>query len=113
MSTLLEKMRKARESVIETGGHRYTIRRPTDLQIVEMEARDGGLSLRNALGFVIGWDLEEIDLVPGGTTERVPFDPELFMEWISDKPADWGNIMQALRSAYRKHEEQMEQAKGN
>lgn len=113
MTSILEKMRKARESVVESCGHRFTIRRPTDLEVQELQARDGGMTIRNSLRFVVGWDLKEIDLVPGGAPDDVPFDQSVFTEWAEDKPAVWPDILEALKDSYFAHVNKLESEAGN
>ncbi|TVO75140.1 hypothetical protein [Sedimenticola selenatireducens] len=113
MHPLIEKMRRAREKVVETGGHRFTIRRPTHLQIIEARAASGGTTVRSALGYVVGWNLTEIDLVPGGAPDPVPFDETLFIEWVEDKPVIWGDLIQEIQNAYADHVKKMEEAEGN
>lgn len=110
--SLVEKMRRAREQQVTIGGHKLTIRRPTDLQLTEV-AKDGGLHLRNVAPFVVGWDLTEQDLVPGGTAEPAPFDEEAFVEWIGDQPSVWGDLMGSFSKMITAHRKKMEGSSGN
>jgi len=113
MSALAERIRKSRQTVVETLGHRVTGLRPSHLEVLEMQQADGGMNLRNCLKFVIGWDLKESDLVPGGVGEDVPFDTDAFVLWAEDNPQAWGDIMQGIVGAYQKHAAKLEADAGN
>lgn len=102
MADLLAKMRKAREVAVEVDGRRFTVRRPTDMEAARL-ANSGDL-----LDFVVGWDLKEIDLVPGGTPDPVAFDAGLFREWVADRPELWQPLTDAVREAYAAHVRQRE-----
>lgn len=105
--SLIDQLRKARESRIEVGEWVFTIRRPTDMEVIELQEQ-GGLNLRNALQFVTGWNLREIDLIPGGAPDPVPFDAELFREWVADRPEVWSPLAEGIGDAYRRHAARME-----
>lgn len=110
---LIEKIRKARETVVTVGGHNYTVRRPTDMDMAEI-AGQGGVPIKEYLRrFVVGWDVKEIDLVPGGSPEPVPFTPDLLVEWVSDRPGDWKPIADAIKAGYSAHVAKREAAVKN
>lgn len=109
MSALAEKLRRARESTVEVSGHKFTIRRPTQLEVVEIQNADGGLNLRNSFRFVVDWEMSELDLgVPGGTDEHVTYDPEAFMEWVADHPEAWPPLLSAITDSFRNHEARLD-----
>lgn len=115
--SLIEKIRKARQSVVKVGeGGQWsiTITRPTDMDVVEMQTA-GRLSLQDILRrFVVGWSgVREIDLIPGGAPDAVAFSADLFMEWIADKPALWAPLNEAILGSYRAHEAALEDAAKN
>lgn len=115
--SLVEKIRKARQSVVKVGeGGKWsiTITRPTDMDVVEMQTA-GRLSLQDILRrFVVGWSgVRELDLIPGGSPEPVAFDSALFLEWIADKPTLWAPLNEAILGAYRAHEADLEDAAKN
>lgn len=113
MSKYRDKLRKARESIVEAGGWKFTIRRPTDMEVVELHT-NGGMTLRNTLPFVVGWNLTELDLgVPGGSNDPADFDAEDFAYWIEDQPGLWGDLMQAIQSAYQAHADKREASAKN
>lgn len=97
---LIEKLRRAREFIVEAGGHKFTVRRPTEADVAGAE---GLKALDYVHKYVVGWDLQELDLVPGGGPEAVPFSAELWSEWVDDQPEIWAPIANALLDAYKAH----------
>ena len=110
---LIERIRKSRQISIKIGELTLTCRRPTDLEMLELrgkEIKQGDILTR----FVEGWEgMRELDLVPGGTGAPVPFSPELFAEWVADRPQSWGPICNAVIDGYRKHEADLEESLKN
>lgn len=99
---LIEKIRKSRETQAEAGGGKFTIRRPTDLEVSVLRGtalKQGDLLEK----FVTGWDLKELDIIPGGDGAPVPFSTDLFMEWVADHPEVWGPLCNAILNAYENH----------
>lgn len=91
--SLVEKLKRARESWTTVGKFEFLVRRPTALEGAEL-ARSGPRAQLAAA--VVGWKgVTEQDLVPGGTADPVPFDAEVFVEWVSDRP----EILLALTTA--------------
>lgn len=109
---LIDKIRKAREIGVEADGRQFTIRRPTDEEAVRI-SRDNADMLAIVKRFTIGWSLAELDLVPGGGPEKVPFDADLFGEWVADQPAVWEPLAQAIMDAYKAHSDKREAAVKN
>lgn len=101
MSQLAEKIRRARESSVEAGGHRFTIRRPTDAEAMEISGGMTGLDLVRR--HVVGWDLKFIDLYPGGDPTPAPFEPDAWAEWVADRPQIWEPLTTAIMEAYQAH----------
>lgn len=99
---LAEKIRKSRESTVDIDGKAWAIRRPTDEEAAQISANGDGL-LAIVKRFVIGWPLTELDLVPGGTGASVPFDSEVFAEWVADQPDLWTPLGTAILDAYTRH----------
>lgn len=100
--SLADKIRKARETGVEISGQTWTIRRPTDEEAMLLRSDGDGL-LAIVKRFVIGWPLSEIDLVPGGTAVKLPFDGEAFAEWVADRPELWEPLGNAILDAYKTH----------
>lgn len=109
MNTLIDKIRKARESTVSVGDLNFLIRRPTDMEVVELQRADSELKQSDLLKrFVVGWDgVKELDIIPGGTGAEVQFDSDLFVEWIVDKPKCWTPICDAITQCYTAHIEKM------
>ena len=103
--TLAEKIRRAREREVTVAGHVYTIRRPTD-EDVQFRKIEPGLGLVKK--YVIGWDFKELDLVPGGSPDPVPFDPIAWAEHVADKPAIWEELANEIAASYKDHCAQVE-----
>jgi hypothetical protein len=104
---LIEKIRKAREVVIYADGHGFTVRRPTDLEAATLRGQkiDLGDFLKK---FVTGWTLKELDIIPGGNPVDVPFDSDLFAEWIADRPHLWEPLQKGIFTAYESHLKKMD-----
>lgn len=100
--------RKARESTIEVGGHHYTVRRPKAAELLDdMTALD--LSRR----FVVGWDLKNSDLIPGGDPDPEPFEQGLWEDWLEDNPELWEPVSKKVIAMVREHEAALEGAAKN
>jgi hypothetical protein len=99
---LLAKLRAARESWIEGfEGREYLFRRPTMLSMARLADADNGAYLRECL---VGWrGVKKLHLVPGGTGEDAPFDADLCIEWLEDRPSEMSKLVNdsiALISAH-------------
>lgn len=105
MSALVEKLRRAREERIEVGGFTFTVRRPTDLEMMELR---GGSSIARLLPFVVGWDgIKECDLIPGGDPHPLPFDASACSEWLADRPDLLEPLIDLILGRYREHAEKL------
>lgn len=109
---LIDKIRKARETGVEANGRQFVIRRPTDEEALRI-GRDDMDMIEVVKRFTIGWDLSEIDLIPGGSPEKLPFDSLLFGEWVSDNPAVWEPLAKAIMDSYKTHADKRETAVKN
>lgn len=110
--SLADKIRKSRESTVEAGGRSWTIRRPTDEEAALISANGDGL-LAIIKRFVIGWPLTELDLIPGGSGVAVPFDRDVFAEWVADQPDLWEPLGGAILAAYKTHADKRDAAVKN
>jgi hypothetical protein len=107
--SLIDKLRKARETAVEVDGFKFTIRRPTDQEAIGLRAVT---FIEIAQKFVVGWSgVKEIDLIPGGDGAAVAFDPDLWQEWCADHPEFWQPISSAVLDAYQKHRSDMDDTK--
>ena len=110
--SLADKIRKARETSVEINGGAWKIRRPTDEEAMSIRANGDGL-LAIVKRFVIDWPLTELDLVPGGTDIKPPFDGEAFAEWVADKPELWEPLGTGILDAYKAHADKRDTAVKN
>lgn len=109
--SLAQKIRKARESRVEVGGYGFLIRRPTALEMMEINGKPRG---RAYLGFVIGWDgVTQLDLIPGGDPHPLEFDADVCAEWLTDRLDLLAPLTNAIDAAYEAHEARLEGAKKN
>lgn len=110
--SLIDKIRKARETTVEAGGRTFTIRRPTDEEAMRMRSNGDDL-LVIVKAFTVGWNLTELDLIPGGGPEKVTFDSALFGEWVADQPAVWEPLGNAILDCYKAHADKRDAAAKN
>ena len=113
--SLAEKLRSARESQVPVGGHGFTLRRPTELEMIEIRMSDQGRG-RAVLPFVVGWDLTVTALamgIPGGDAHPVAFDPALRDEWLTDRLDLLQPLADALFAAVAARTAKLEDAKKN
>lgn len=110
--SLIERLRRARQSSVTSGGRTFIIRRPTDLEMFELSGRvDQRLLLTR---FVVDWgEMQELDLVPGGGPDLVSFSADLWAEWIADHPEHWDALTDGMVAAYELHKAAMEDASKN
>jgi len=84
---LIEKMRRVREVQAEALGHQFTLRIPNQGELEALHERLSGQRptfRRFVEACTVGWDMKEIDLIPGGSPVPVEFHPDLFSEWLAD-----------------------------
>lgn len=109
--SLAEKIRKAREQTVEQGGFTFTVRRPTD---VEMMGLAGSGSVARILPYIIGWaGVREIDVLPGGDPHPLPFDAAVRDEWLADRPDLLMPLADRILESYRAHVSSLEAAAKN
>ncbi len=113
MSKLAEKIRKSREIRIQPKDKAFVFiaLRPTDLDMIELRE---GIKPRGLLRFVSGWEnVTEIDLVPGGDPHPLAFDQEALVEWVSDEPELFAELINGITGAYAAHQQKRADAKKN
>lgn len=99
--SLIDKMRRAREFSVAAGGYTFTLRRPTDLEWIEIAGQG---QARAVLPFVIGWEgVKESDLLPGGDPHPLPFDATACQEWLADRVDLLPNLLDAFVKSYEGH----------
>lgn len=113
MSALSEKMRKAREMRVECAkGKTLTVLRPTPLQWEEIVK--SGKVVEGVIGLVIGWHgFVELDFIPGGDPHPLDFDIDACAEWLSDNPAEFSRVADAVIDGMTKYLQQKKEAVKN
>lgn len=104
MSELAKVLRKQREFPVKIGKFTFTVRRPTDVEAIEIHTKAMDFS-QLAQAYVVGWDgVTEDDIRGGGgSTVASPFDLEDWREWCADRPDFWQPIGNALWEKYSQH----------
>ncbi|WP_427501377.1 hypothetical protein ACQE3E_06660 [Methylomonas sp. MED-D] len=115
--SLAERIRDSRRSIVEVGGHRFKIERPTPHDMQRIRAALRALSeterplvwVDEFLGFVVDWPgMLELDLLPGGTGVEVAFDAEAFRVWVADHPDTAQGLAEAVMAAWSAYVETLE-----
>lgn len=99
---------KSREKVVPVKGRHFTIRRPKPAEMVTDMTR-----LDLVRRFVVGWDLLNLDLVPGGLPDPEPFDPDLFADYVEDDSDLWLPLSDAIRAAWLEYLAERERVEKN
>lgn len=108
---LIEKIRAARETLVEIGGFEFIIRRPTELEMIELQGEPRG---RGALRHVIGWGkVKESDLLPSGGPDLLEFDADVCTEWLTDRLDLLSPVVDAVFGSFKQHADQREAAAKN
>ena len=103
MTSLSEKIQRARESRVPHGKHVFVVRRPTELQVSKWLSRRDAVEL---LDYVVDWEgVTEGDLVNGGDPHPVPFDHAALVEWASDCSDLFAALTGAVLQAWEQHRE--------
>lgn len=105
MPSLTERMRKAREQRVTAGGVTFIVRRPTDLDMIELR---GQVDARALLRFIVGWEgVTEGHLIKGGDPHPLPWDADACVEWLADRPDILAPLVEAVLAAYTAHAERL------
>lgn len=109
--SLIERLRKARQSEVQIGEFKFTVRRPTDAEATGLRE----VTLHDLVAsFVIGWgNVKESDIVPGGNPVPAAFSTSLWAEWSADHPEFWGPIADAVMASYSSHRGVVKEAEKN
>lgn len=107
---LLQRRIAARQLIVESGGRQFTLRRPTEYEMVK-HAESSVLEFLAAC--IDDVALTESDLVEGGAPAPVPFDRALVFDWLQEKPDLWRPLSDALNAMLVTHREAMEGAEKN
>ncbi|MDP3322643.1 MAG: hypothetical protein Q8S71_03750 [Hydrogenophaga sp.] len=108
--SLIDKIRKARETTVEANGKKFTIRRPTEAEQAVFYKNPKFTPLDMVRQCVVGWDLQEIDVIPGGDPILLAFTHELWVEYVNDNSELWKPLSEAIKESVRTHNEKVERA---
>lgn len=112
MSVLSEKMRKAREKIVEAGRYKLTVLRPTDFDIMVFNRSHNVPDLLKAV--VVGWEgVKEIDLYPSGDANPVDFDAEACAAWLVDNTDLLAPVLDDALERYSQHKAALGEAEKN
>lgn len=112
MSSLGDRMRKAREFKREVDGKTLIMRRPNEAEYAKLE-RQGASGFDVALKFVIGWEgVTEADLVPSGGSDEVPFDYDAWGELLGSRRELW-EVGKIIQDEFWQHQEKREERAKN
>lgn len=93
-------LRRARQRDVAIEGMTFTVEMLTELKLYKVIGVDVDSFIGNAelvKACVVGWkNVRECDLVDAGTEDELPFNRELFEEWIEDRPALWEPIVETM-----------------
>lgn len=111
--SLREKLLAARERWMEVGGFRLKVRRPSDLELLELSGKSTEeIARKFAMDCVVDWTLTEADVLPGvGGNGRAEFDAELYRDWVADRIEvlrEVANTVAAMISERRQRKEESE-----
>lgn len=110
---LVARIRKNRELKVKVGEFNFTARRPTDVEARALAARMAPDS-EIAQDYVTDWGtVTEDNIVGGGGSEPVKFDPMLWREWCADRPDFWTPIASAVLESWREHAGAVKEAEKN
>jgi hypothetical protein len=103
---LIAKLRAKRSGVVTIDGRTFTVRRPTLHEYLQYRTEDNRVHIpvEDLRKFVTDWGgFTELDFWGGGSSETVPFDPDLFMEWIADYPKIWTRLLNEILESFNRY----------
>lgn len=109
MATDLERLRAARETWIEAGGHQFLVRRPTGFQLYKL-SDDGGESYygeRLVRAAIVGWRIPGNLILPGATTDPLAFNSDVCIEWLEDQPQLFAEVVAAIQAVIDRYREEL------
>jgi len=109
--SLVERMRRARETWASVEKWDFLVRRPTHYEAAQLRGAGAGEVLRAC---VVDWrNVLESDLVPGGAADALPFDADVLVEWLLDRPTLLAGVLSAITEAVVADVNRREGAKKN
>ena len=107
-------LRAQRRIEIKVGKFTFIGRRPTQGDAIRLGLNRNSTVLDFARNLVDGWkDVTEFDVFGTGDKEApLPFDKDLWLEWIDDRGDFWVPIADAVCDAWVAHTEGVKEAAG-
>jgi hypothetical protein len=103
MSALADKIRKAREVKVEADGLTFIVRRPTDLEMIDLRGAKMGRAIIN---FIVGWEgVTELSLTGTGAPHPLDFDADACGTWLEDRLDITSKLVESVFKAYAEHQE--------
>jgi len=117
-TSLADRIRRQRESRLVVGRFTFVVRRPTQLQMAEVQqtlVRGSNRAKAHALfPFVVGWEgVTEGDLVNGAPAHPVAFDQEACAEWLEDSPEILTAVLNGIAEAFSSYHDRAESDQKN
>lgn len=110
---LVQRLKDDRISALSIGHITFQVRRPTDIDVANIY-KDGLTTFDIARTAVTGWaGVKESDIIQGGAERQIPWNAELYAEWIKDNPQYWQPIRDHAMTAYERHASVRDEAKKN
>jgi hypothetical protein len=101
---LIAQARLAREQIVPVGGFSFTVRRPTELEMLDLAGLSGTEVARASLRHVIGWSgVREADVIPAGNPEPLEFDPDIAAECLTDRLDLLSPLVKAVHDSFSAH----------
>jgi hypothetical protein len=96
---ITEQLIKSREVRVNIGKFTFICLRPTHAYVANTRSNMDDIKI--AEDGVIGWEgVTEDDILKNKNTDTVPFDKELWIEWLKDSPDFWTAIATRLVQEY-------------
>ncbi len=112
VSDALRRRKNSRRSRVKWKDKVFVITRPKPYQIHEMVSTGKDKQMDVFERFVIGWEgFTALDLYPGGDNTKIPFDTELFIDWVEDNPDCWAALTKAITEASENYQKKIKQTK--
>lgn len=103
--SLADKIRKAREVKVEAAGFSFTVRRPTDLEMIELNKQSAA---RAVIPYIVGWEgVSELSMFDGGSPHPIPFDKDACAAWLEDRLDILSAIVKGVFEAYEAHQKKL------
>lgn len=104
--TLINAIRKSRQSRVTAGKYTFTVRRPTVQEYLGYRTPDNKIFIpvEDLSKFVTDWSgVTGTDIASSADGSPVPFDADLFMAWVVDYPDIWTALINGVVQAFNSY----------